>query len=39
MEQEIRAYDELKSGRRKVLAYASLEDLPRALIEARMHAA
>ena len=34
MEQEVHAYDELKSGTRTVLAYASLEDLPRALIEA-----
>lgn len=36
MEQEVHAYDELKSGTRTVLAYASLEDLPRALIEARI---
>src|SRR6266849_1862556 len=35
-ERERREYDELKSGRRKVLTYGSFDELPKALVQARI---
>jgi len=36
LERELREYDELKSGRRKVLTYGSFDELPKALVQARI---
>lgn len=36
LEREIREYDELRSGRQKVLTYASFDELPKALVQARI---
>jgi len=36
LERELREYDELKSGRLKVLTYASFDELPKALVQARI---
>ena|SRR5437867_1452419 len=36
LERELREYDELRSGRQKVLTYASFDELPKALIQARI---
>ena len=36
LERELREYDELRSGRRKVLTYASFDELPKALVQARI---
>ena len=36
LERELREYDELKSGRHRVLTYASFDDLPKALVQARI---
>ena len=36
LERELREYDELRSGRHKVLSYASFDDLPKALVQARI---
>jgi ribosome-binding protein aMBF1 (putative translation factor) len=36
LERELREYEELRSGRRKVLTYASFDELPKALVQARI---
>jgi DNA-binding XRE family transcriptional regulator len=36
LQAELREYDDLQSGRRKVLKFASIDDLPKALIQARI---
>jgi len=36
LERELREYDELKSGRQKTLTYGSFDDLPKALVQARI---
>jgi hypothetical protein len=36
LERELREYDELKSGRRKTLTYGSFDELPKALVQARI---
>jgi ribosome-binding protein aMBF1 (putative translation factor) len=36
LERELREYEELKSGRQKVLTYASFDELPKALVQARI---
>ena len=36
LERELREYDELRSGRHKVLRYASFDELPKALVQARI---
>lgn len=36
LERERREYEELRSGRQKVLTYASFDDLPKALVQARI---
>ena len=36
LERELREYDDLRSGRRRVLTYASFDDLPKALVQARI---
>ena len=36
LERELREYDDLRSGRRTRLTYASFEDLPKALVQARI---
>lgn len=36
LERELREYEELKSGRHRVLTYASFDELPKALVQARI---
>jgi ribosome-binding protein aMBF1 (putative translation factor) len=36
LERELREYEELKSGRQKVLTYMSFDELPKALVQARI---
>ena len=36
VERELREYEELKSGRHRVLTYASFDELPKALVQARI---
>ena len=36
LERELREYDELRSGQRTRLTYASFDDLPKALVQARI---
>ena len=36
LERELREYDELRSGQRARLTYASFDDLPKALVQARI---
>ena len=36
LERELGEYEQLKSGRHKVLTYASFDDLPKALVQARI---
>lgn len=36
LERELREYEELRSGRQKVLTYASFDELPKALVQARI---
>lgn len=36
LERELREYEELRSGRRKVLTYGSFDELPKALVQARI---
>ena len=36
LERELREYEDLKSGRHRVLTYASFDELPRALVQARI---
>src|SRR5262245_38020948 len=36
LERELREYDELRSGRQKTLTYGSFDELPKALVQARI---
>jgi ribosome-binding protein aMBF1 (putative translation factor) len=36
LERELREYEDLKAGRQKVLTYASFDELPKALVQARI---
>ena len=36
LERELREYEELRSGRQKVLKYTSFDELPKALVQARI---
>ena len=36
LERELHEYEELRSGRQKVLTYASFDELPKALVQARI---
>jgi len=36
LERELKEYDDLRSGRRRVLTYTSFDELPKALVQARI---